>query len=120
MFSSAKGSFNVLVYMHRYQPDTVSVILNGYLREYRSKLNAKISQLEAIETSADSSQAEKTRAAKDIEAMRKIIKELDDYEKDILYPLASENIAIDLDDGVKVNYNKLGKALQKITGLTEK
>jgi type II restriction/modification system DNA methylase subunit YeeA len=119
MFSSTKGSFNVLVYMHRYKPDTVSVILNGYLREYRSKLSSKISQLETVETSADSSQAEKTRAAKQIESMRKIIKELDEYEKDILYPLATQNIELDLDDGVKVNYNKLGKALQKITGLSE-
>ncbi len=33
LFSSAKGSFNVLIYMHRYRPDTVSVVLNGYLRE---------------------------------------------------------------------------------------
>ena len=35
MFSSPKGSFNVLIYMHRYTPDTLNQILNGYLREYR-------------------------------------------------------------------------------------
>ena len=120
MFSSAKGSFNALVYMHRYRSDTVSTILNGYLREYKSKLSSKINQLETVETSADSSQAQKTRALKDTESMRKIIKELDEYEKDVLYPLATQKLEIDLDDGVKVNYNKLGKALQKITGLSEK
>ena len=38
MFSSPKGSFNALIYMHRYQPDTVSIVLNGYLREYIKKL----------------------------------------------------------------------------------
>jgi len=119
MFSSAKGSFNALVYMHRYRADTVSTILNGYLREYRSKLSSKILQLETVETSADSSQAEKTRAAKQIELIRKIIKELDEYEKDILYPLATQKIEIDLDDGVKVNYGKLGKALQTIPGLKD-
>ena len=40
LFSSPGGSFNALVYMHRYQPDTVSVVLNDYLREYQAKLAA--------------------------------------------------------------------------------
>ena len=119
MFSSSKSSFNALVYMHRYRADTVSTILNGYLREYRSKLSTKINQLEAVETSSDSSPAAKTKALKDIEAMRKIIKELIEYEQEVLYPLATQKIELDLDDGVKVNYNKLGKALQNVTGLSE-
>jgi type II restriction/modification system DNA methylase subunit YeeA len=38
LFSSPKGSFNALIYMHRYRPDTVSVVLNEYLRDFRSKL----------------------------------------------------------------------------------
>ena len=38
LFSSPKGTFNALIYMHRYRPDTVSVVLNDYLREFRSKL----------------------------------------------------------------------------------
>ena len=37
----------------------------------------------------------------------------------MLYPLATRQVAIDLDDGVKVNYKKFGKALRKITGLSE-
>ena len=37
----------------------------------------------------------------------------------MLYPLATERIEIDLDDGVKVNYKKFGKALQKVTGVSE-
>ena len=40
------------------------------------------------------------------------------YERDILYPLATRNIEIDLDDGVKVNYPKFGKALKKVPGLS--
>jgi hypothetical protein len=36
----------------------------------------------------------------------------------VLYPLATQQVAIDLDDGVKVNYNKLGKALRKIVGVS--
>ena len=43
--------------------------------------------------------------------------ELDEYEHDILYPLASQQLSIDLDDGVKVNYPKFGAALKKIPGL---
>ena len=48
----------------------------------------------------------------------KAIEEVNDYERDVLYPLAGQNIAIDLDDGVKHNYPLFGKALKKITGLS--
>lgn len=47
----------------------------------------------------------------------KVLLELDEYEHDVLYPLASRNVAIDLDEGVKTNYPKLGSALKKIAGL---
>ena len=47
----------------------------------------------------------------------KILVELDDYERDTLYPLATRQVALDLDDGVKVNYIQLGAALKKIPGL---
>ena len=113
MFSSAKGNFNALVYMHRYNKDTASVILNSYLRNYRDeKLSAKITQCKHIETSASSSQADKIKASKEREIMEKIVTEVDEYERDILYPLATERKEIDLDDGVKVNYLKFGKALK--------
>lgn len=55
--------------------------------------------------------------AKEADRLRKIIVELNEYEHDTLYPKASENIAIDLDDGVKVSYPKFGAALRKIVGL---
>jgi len=119
MFSSPKGSFNALIYMHRYRPDTVGVVLNGYLREYRGKLAAHRTQLEALSISADASQAEKTRALREIERLSKMIDELDGYERDVLYPLATHRIEIDLDDGVKVNYAKFGKALKPIKGLND-
>jgi energy-converting hydrogenase A subunit M len=61
--------------------------------------------------------AEKTKALKEIENIKKMIKELREFEKDVLYPLATEKIEIDLDDGVKVNYPKFGSALKKIIGL---
>ena len=104
LFSSPKGSFNALIYMHRYTPSTVSTVLT-YLREYVTKLESALQQ------------AERAGNAKEADRLRKILVELNDYEHDTLYPKASENVVIDLDDGVKVNYPKFGAALKKITGL---
>lgn len=117
LFSSPKGSFNALIYMHRYRSDTVSVVLNDYLREFRTKLVAHKSHLEAVSISASASQGEKTKALKEIEKINKMIAELEEYEREVLYPLATQQIEIDLDDGVKVNYVKFGSALKKIAGL---
>jgi hypothetical protein len=52
-------------------------------------------------------------------AERDLERKLDDYERDTLYPLATQKIEIDLDDGVKVNYPKFGKALKKVPGLSK-
>ncbi|WP_017217912.1 BREX-1 system adenine-specific DNA-methyltransferase PglX [Pseudoalteromonas sp. NJ631] len=118
MFSSPKGSFNALIYMHRYQPDTVSIVLNDYLREFRTKLEARKESYEQVEISASASQKDKTNAIKAISKINKVLEEINDYEHDVLYPLAGEKIEIDLDDGVKHNYPLFGKALKKVTGLS--
>lgn len=120
LFSSPKGSFQALIYLHRYRPDTVSIVLNDYLREFSAKLNARVANLRRLEVSADASPAEKTKAIKEIEKLNKTIEELNDYEREVLYPLAIQQIQIDLDDGVKVNYQKFGAALKKIPGLETK
>lgn len=117
LFSSPKGSFNALIYMHRYRPDTVSVVLNDYLREYRTKLSARKAHLEQVSISGSVSVSEKTKALKEIESLKKVLNELMQYERDVLYPLAAQKLEIDLDDGVKVNYLKFGAALRKIPGL---
>lgn len=119
LFSSPKGTFNALVYLHRYRPDTVSVVL-GYLRDFRNKLDAQLKHLEQVSISTDASQPEKIRALKEIDNLKKQLLELDDYERDTLYPLATEQIPLDLDDGVKVNYLKFGSAVKKIIGLDNK
>ncbi|MBL7174168.1 MAG: class I SAM-dependent DNA methyltransferase, partial [Desulfobacteraceae bacterium] len=118
LFSSPRASFNALIYMHRYRPDTASIVLNEYLREFRTKLMASREHLEQISISASASGAEKTRALKEIEKLKKTIDELDRYERDTLYPLATRKVEIDLDDGVKVNYAKFGDALKKVPGLS--
>jgi hypothetical protein len=117
LFTSPKGGFQALIYMHRYRPDTVSVILNDYVREYRAKLAARVEHLQGVEASGDAAKGAKTKAIKEIESLRKIIDELDTWEREVLYPLASERKEIDLDDGVKVNYPKFDGAVKKIAGL---
>ena len=101
LFSSPKGSFNALIYMHRYTPSTVSTVLT-YLREYVTKLESALQQ------------AERVGNAKEADRLRKVLVELNEYEHDTLFPKASENVVIDLDDGVKANYPKFGAALKKI------
>lgn len=104
LFSSSKGSFNALIYLHRYTPSTVSTVL-AYLREYVTKLESALQQ------------AERSGNAPEADRLRRILVELNEYEHDTLYPKASENVVIDLNDGVKTNYPKFGAALRKITGL---
>ncbi len=117
LFSSPNGGFNALIYMHRYRPDTVSVVLNGYLRDFRTKLKSRMEHLQLVEANPQTANKDKTAALKEMEKIRKLIKELDEYESKVLFPLATEKIEIDLDDGVKVNYAKFDKALRPIKGL---
>ena len=118
LFSSPKGSFNALIYMHRYRPDTVSVVLNEYLRNFHSKLEGHKRHLEQVSISASATPRERTAALREIDKLEKSIAELTGYENEVLYPLATQQVAIDLDDGVKVNYVKFGKALRKIVGVS--
>jgi hypothetical protein len=116
LFSSPKGSFNALIYMHRYTPSTVSTVLNEYLREYKAKLGSSLQHHERL-VAGGGSPRQQAAAQKETDRLRKVLLELDEYEHDLLYPLASQQIQIDLDDGVKVNYPKFGAALKKIPGL---
>jgi hypothetical protein len=118
MFSSPKGSFNVLIYMHRYTPDTLNKILNNYLIEYREKLKTRMEHLDHVIVSGTST--EQNKAEKEKDKLKLVLIELQEYERDILYPLATERININLDDGVIVNYNKFGKAIKEVMNLNDK
>jgi type II restriction/modification system DNA methylase subunit YeeA len=117
MFSSPKGTFNALIYIHRYRPDTVSVVLNDYLREFISKLQAERARLERLSDDPSATQTQRTRAIKDVAVVIKYLDELEQWERDVVFPLAQAKIEIDLDDGVKRNYPKFGAALKPIKGL---
>ena len=105
-----KGSFKALVYLHRYTPKTTNVVLN-YLRDYANKIADIADNLEHSDRAADKKQAAK---------LRKAILECKDYEDQTLYPLATRNLEIDLDDGVLVNYLRMGKALRAIPSIERK
>ena len=117
MFSSPKGSFNALIYMHRYRPDTVSVVLNQYVREFIHKLEVERARLEKLADDPAATPAQQTKAQKETATVIKQIAELTEWERDVVYPMAQQKIAIDLDDGVKRNYPLFAGALKPIKGL---
>ena len=119
LFASPKGSFQALIYMHRYRPDTVSVLLNDYVREFITKLQAERRRLEALADDPAATQAERTRAVKDTATIARQLEELTAWERDVVFPLAQRQIPIDLDDGVKANYPKFAPAVKPIKGLED-
>lgn len=119
MFQSPRKGFSALVYMHRYTKDTANTVLNRYLRDYLQKMRSRLEHLEHLQLVATATR-EKNAARKESDGLRKTIRECEDYERDILLPLAQQRIELDLDDGVKVNYLKLGNALAPIAGLAAK
>ena len=105
MYSSRtdkKGVFKALVYLHRYTPTTTNNVLS-YLRDFTAKLRAQSERLAQSDKAGEVRQGEKLQTA---------IKECTDYERDILYPLATRNLPIDLDDGVLINYLRMGKPFE--------
>ena len=115
LFSSPKGTFSALVYLHRYHPGTVGQVLT-YLRSHITNLKSRLDAADRTTADPSATQGMKTKAIKERTKLMRQLKELEDYERDVLHPLASERLEIDLDDGVKVNYPKFGKALRKIPG----
>ena len=115
MFSSPQGSFNALIYMHRYNSSTVGTVLK-YVQEFVHKLRSQKEVEDRIAVSATNAR-DQAQAAKEAAKLQKMIVEVSEWERDVLYPLAQKQIKIDLDDGVKANYPKFGKALKQIKGL---
>ena len=120
LFQSPKKGFQCLIYLHRYTRDTVNRVLNRYLREFLSKLRARLEQIEYALASESGSARDKTRLRKESDQLKKTLRECEDWEREVLLPLAQQRIELDLDDGVKVNYLKLGAALAPIAGLEAK
>ena len=117
MVSSPKKGFMSLIYMHRYKPDTFARVRNSYLTEYIAKLEAHKETL-ALTTSSDTaSNADKKSANKQMKNINTKLKEIIEFDRDKMMHFAQNQIEIDLDDGVKVNYCKFKDILYSITGL---
>ena len=116
MFSSPKGHFKALIYMHRYQSDTCSVLLNDYLQPFISKLESARQTQTMLSLREDLSPRDKVAASKEIDTLQKMIDDCKTYER-TLFTLATQKISMDLDDGVKVNYQKFKEVLVPIKGL---
>ena len=107
LFSSKKGAFQVLVYMHRMNPYTAEKVRTKYLLPYIDFLQTKIQQ--DRDRGADLSTIER----KNLSKMEIALEECLEYH-DRLHKVADQRIGFDLDDGVVVNYAKFGDVLAKI------
>ncbi|KUO71799.1 MAG: restriction endonuclease [Desulfosporosinus sp. BRH_c37] len=113
LFTSGKEQgFNVLVYMHRYDSSMVSRVRTDYLHPLQNKLEAEFLRLNQVLVS-ENSPTEKTKATKRLKVLAKQMDELKKYDE-VIHNLADQQIEIDLDDGVVVNYAKFEKVLAKI------
>lgn len=113
LFTSGKGkAFNCLIYMHRYDKTTLSRIRTDYLHEVQTRLDSEKSDLLDI-INGDSTTREISNAKKELKSLDKKIDELKVYDEK-LHHMADMQIEIDLDDGVKVNYEKFEGLVAKI------
>ncbi|MGY5240498.1 BREX-1 system adenine-specific DNA-methyltransferase PglX [Clostridium tertium] len=106
MFESGKNDgFKCLIYMHRYNEQTVAKVRTDYLHTLQRKYEAEIKRLQLVVDSEEYTAKDRTTAKKKIDRISKQIEECREYDQVVAY-LANEKISIDLDDGVKVNYAK--------------
>ena len=109
--SGKKNGFKALIYMHRYQPDTIARIRTDYVHEQQSRYRTAIADME--NRIANAATGERVKLNKALTKLKDQDAELRSYEEKI-HHLADQMITIDLDDGVKVNYAKFQDVLAKI------
>ena len=109
--SGKKNGFKALIYMHRYQPDTIARIRTDYVHEQQSRYRTAIADLNNRISNAGT--AERVKLTKQLNKLTDQAEELRLYEEKI-HHLADQMIKIDLDDGVKVNYAKFQDVLAKV------
>ena len=114
LFDSGKNNaFKALMYMHRYNKDTIGKIRTDYLHEYQQMLRNKKELIELRLKGADITPREKTEIEKEIKKIDLDIKEIALYDEKI-HHFADKRVEIDLDDGVKNNYDIFIDLLPKI------
>ena len=105
LFDSGKqNGFKALIYMHRYDADTVGRVRTDYLHKAQKYVETAMQSAQYTLDNASSS-SEKSKATKSITKYTKQLAEMQIYDEAIAH-IANQRIEIDLDDGVKVNYEK--------------
>ena len=112
MNSGKKNAFSCLFYMHRYEPLTVARVRADYLIPYQEMLENKRKFIERQLSDDDISAKEKKNIEKQLKELDTLLKELREYANEVKH-IAEQKIPLDLDDGVNVNYEKLGAILKK-------
>ena len=112
MNSGKKNAFSCLFYMHRYEPLTVARVRADYLIPYQEMLENKRNFIERQLSDDDISAKEKKNIEKQLKELDTSLKELREYANEVKH-IAEQKISLDLDDGVNVNYEKLGAILKK-------
>ena len=107
LFSSKKGAFQCIAYMHRMDAYTVERVRSKYLLSHMDWLTHRINELRADDAMLTTAQR------KTAERLEKELAECREYHERLHY-VADRQIAFDLDDGVVVNYAKFGDVLAKI------
>ena len=109
--SGKKNGFKALCYMHRYQRDLLARLRTDYVHEQQERYRTQLTQLgDAID---HASASERVRLTKQQKKFQEQAAELQKYEEKV-HHLADQNIEIDLDDGVKHNYELFADVLAKI------
>lgn len=112
LFDSGKNNgFKCLVYMHRYKPDTIARIRTDYVHEQQARYRTAIEETSSRIESASGS--DKIKLTKKLNTLKAQNDEIHAYEEKI-HHLADQMISIDLDDGVKKNYEIFKDVLAKI------
>ena len=113
MNSGKKNGFSALIYLHRYEDMTVARIRTEYLIPYQEKMENLRNYYEKITEDKDTAPKDKKAAEKKLKELYAVLKELQEYGNEVKH-ISELKISLDLDDGVKVNYEKFGKILKKI------
>lgn len=109
--SGKKNGFKCLIYMHRYQPDTIARIRTDYVHEQQARYRTAIEEIaNRIENVSGS---DKVKLTKKLNTLKEQNDEIHVYEEKI-HHLADQMIRINLDDGVKKNYEIFKDVLAKI------
>ncbi|MGL4671531.1 BREX-1 system adenine-specific DNA-methyltransferase PglX, partial [Cetobacterium sp.] len=111
--SGKKDAFSALVYLHRYEDNTIGRVRADYLLHYQEVLDNTRGYFDRLIADDNTHQKDKKDAEKRLKELDAELKELKDFSNEVKH-IGDLKISLDLDDGVKVNYDKFGKILKKI------